>query len=215
MSVIRAHWWWWGSHNGGEEGAITTNSGSSSCSWTTLALQTLSSLFIYSGSISFSLSFFFAFYLSLLCLLFLSRPLSIFLCSPSLLVNCPNQQSLLLIIVSLHWLSSWQWWPSIRGGRLYQPLWRPEIGDFTHFFCKSHKLHISRWRILFLPSCIWCILPSNTWILRTYHEFPKMGVTYSNPHFQKFVIGPQNTCIWGRNTPNTRLQKQNSPSGDM
>ena len=81
------------------------------------------------------------------------------------------------------------------GGRLYQPLWRSEMGDLTHFFCKSHKLHISRWRILFLPSCIWCILPSNTCILRTSHEFPKMRVTISNPHFRKFVRGPQNTCI--------------------
>ena len=103
------------------------------------------------------------------------------------IVNCPTRQSLLLFIGSLHWLSSWRWWPSIKGGRLYQPLWRPEMGDLTHFFCKSHKLHISRWRILFLPSCIWCISPSNTCILRTYHEFPKMGVTYSNPHFRKFV----------------------------
>ena len=69
------------------------------------------------------------------------------------------------------------------------------MGDLTHFFCKSHKLYISRWRILFLPSCIWCILPSNTCILRTYHEFPKMGVTvtYSNPHFRKFV----NFRKWG------------------
>ena len=112
----------------------------------------------------------------------------------TILVNCPTRQSLLLFIGSLHWLSSWRWWPSIRGGgRLYQQLWTPEMGDFTHFFCKSHKLHISRWRILFLPSCIRCISPSNTCILRTYHEFPKMGVTYSNPHFRKFV----NFRKWG------------------
>ena len=134
--------------------------------------------FILGLSLSLFL-FFFAFYLSLLCLLFLSRPLSIFLCSPSLLVNCPNQQSLLLFIVSLHWLSSWQWWPSMRGCRLYLPIWGSKIGNLSHFLCKSHKLHVSRWRILLLPSCIWCILPSNTCILRTYHEFPKMGVTYS------------------------------------
>ena len=103
------------------------------------------------------------------------------------LVNCPTRQSLLLFIGSLHWLSSWRWWPSMWGGKIVSATLEARNGRFDPFFCKSHKLHISRWRILFLPSCIWCISPSNTCILRTYHEFPKMGVTYSNPHFRKFV----------------------------
>ena len=84
------------------------------------------------------------------------------------LVNCPTRQSLLLFIGSLHWLSSWQWWPPMRGCRLYRPPWSPEMGGLSQFFCKSHKLHVFRWRILLLPSCIWCILPSNTCILGTY-----------------------------------------------
>ena len=134
MSVIRAHWWWWGSHNGGEEGAITTNSGSSSCSWTTLALQTLSSLFIYSGCISFSLFFLFL-PLPFSSLPSLSFSPSFFLSLlPSLLVNCPTRQSLFLFIVSLHWLSSWQWWPSMRGCRLYLPIWGPGMGNLSQFF---------------------------------------------------------------------------------
>ena len=71
------------------------------------------------------------------------------------LVNCPTRQFLLLFIGSLHcWLSSWQWC------RLYWPLRRPEMGDLSrNFFCKSHKLHVFRWRISLLSSCIWCISP--------------------------------------------------------
>ena len=140
MSVIRAHWWWWGSHNGGEEGAITTNSGSSSCSWTTLALQTLSSLFIYSGYISFSLSFLFRL-LPFFSLPSLSFSPSFFLSLlPSLLVNCPTRQSLFLFIGSLHWLSSWQWWPSMRGCRLYLPIWGPGMGNLSQFFLQISQI---------------------------------------------------------------------------
>ena len=66
--------------------------------------------------------------------------------------------------------------------------------DFTKkvWVWANHKLYVSRWRISLLPSCIWCILPSNTCILRTYGykvaNLRKWGLnTVCSPHFRKFL----------------------------
>ena len=47
---------------------------------------------------------------------------------------CMRHLCLLLFIGSLHRLSRWQWWPPMRGCRLYRPPWRPEMGDLSQFF---------------------------------------------------------------------------------
>ena len=60
------------------------------------------------------------------------------------LVKRPTRQSLLLLIGSLHWLSIWQWWPPMRGCRLYRPFWRPEFffANFTNYMSPDGEFRL-------------------------------------------------------------------------
>ena len=55
-------------------------------------------------------------------------------------VNCPTRQSLLLSIGSLHWLSSWRWWPSIGGGKIVSATLEARNGRFDPFFLQISQI---------------------------------------------------------------------------
>ena len=97
-----------------------------------------------------------------------------------------------------------------------------EVEKFTLIDVQWQLANFRKWGLLIasnphfrkFASCR--LPPSADRVPIMFTNFRKWGLlAISNPHFRKFVIGPQNTCIWGQNTPNTRWQKQNSPSGDM
>ena len=69
------------------------------------------------------------------------------------LVNCPTRQSLLLSIGSLHWLSSWRWWPSIGGGKIVSATLEARNGRFYPFF-----LQISQITYLQMENFVFAIL---------------------------------------------------------
>ena len=60
-----------------------------------------------------------------------------------LVVNCPTRQSLLLFIGSLHWLSSWRWWPSMWGGKIVSATLEARNGRFDPFFFANLTNYIS------------------------------------------------------------------------
>ena len=114
------------------------------------------------------------------------------------LVNCPTQQSLLLLIGSLHWLSSWRWWPPLRG---------------VNCIGRSGGQKWVIWAIFLQISQITCVQMENFVVAILYLvyfalkymyfedlwvkscEFPKMRTTllYS-PHFRKFVNMVRTLC---------------------
>ena len=137
------------------------------------------------------------------------------------LFNCPNWQPLSLFIGSLHWLSSWRWWPSIGGGEdcishsggQKWAIWPIFFANLTNYISPDGEF-------CFCHLVFGVFRPQIHVFWGPIHEFPKMMATHRKwPSFSEFrdflTIGPQNTCIWGQNTPNTRWQQQNSPSRDM
>ena len=104
-------------------------------------------------------------------------------------VNCPTRQSLVLSIGSLHWLSSWRWWPSIGGGEdcishsggQKWAIWPIFFANLTNYispdgeFCFCH-----------LVFGVFCPQIHVFWGPIT--NFRKWGLLIaSNPHFRKFV----------------------------
>ena len=73
-----------------------------------------------------------------------------------ILINCRTRQSLLLFIGSLHWLSSWQWWPPMRGCRLYLPPWRPKMGDLSQLFRTNYMSPDGEFRRCHLVFGVFC-----------------------------------------------------------
>ena len=71
----------------------------------------------------------------------------------SIVVNCPTRQSLLLFIGSLHWLSSWRWWPSMWGGKIVSATLEARNGRFDPFF-----LQISQITYLQMENFVFAIL---------------------------------------------------------
>ena len=69
------------------------------------------------------------------------------------LFNCPNWQPLSLFIGSLHWLSSWRWWPSMWGGKIVSATLEARNGRFDPFF-----LQISQITYLQMENFVFAIL---------------------------------------------------------
>ena len=95
-------------------------------------------------------------------------------------VNCPTRQSLLLFIGSLHWLSSWRWYPSIGGGKIVSATLEARNGRFDPFF-----LQISQIIYLQMENFVFAILYLVYFALKYMYfedpwvksrEFPKMGM---------------------------------------
>ena len=95
-------------------------------------------------------------------------------------------------------MNFWKWW---RHTNVNFRKWWPQC---SHHFRKfaNYRLALSAHNV---PTMF-----TNFKMMATHCKWPSFS------EIRNFLtIGPQNTCIWGQNTPNTRWQQRNSPSRDM